>query len=329
MNSFTRIALGSTGIEVFPLCLGGNVFGWTADEPTSFEILDAYVAAGGNFIDTADGYSRWVPGHSGGESERIIGKWVASRKNRDSVVISTKVFGHPEFQGLGGDNIKRACDASLQRLQTDYLDVYYAHHEDPNVPQEETLAAFTDLIAAGKVRVIGASNFSADSFQSALDISQANGLAQYQVAQDHYNLMERGYETQLRPVLAAAGVTQMPYYALASGFLSGKYRPGNEQAESGRSGASGRWLKGHCSDYLDDRGLRVLSLLDELAATHHTEVATIALAWLIAQPTVGAAIASARLVEQLPALVQVADISLNAAEIAALSAASTLTDVGV
>lgn len=317
-----RKAVGTTGIQAFPLCLGGNVFGWTADEAASLRILDSYLDAGGNFLDTADGYSRWVPGHTGGESETIIGKWLSSRGNRDRVVVSTKVFGHPDHRGLGGATIKAACDASLKRLQTDYLDVYFAHHDDPDVPMEETLEAFTELIEQGKVRAIGASNFSADRLAQALELSERHGFASYAVAQDHYNLVERGYEETLRPVVERHGMAELPYYALASGFLTGKYRDGGT-ADSARGGAGGRWLRGHCSDYLDDRGRRVLAVLDDLAATYRCDVATVALAWLIAQPTVGAPIASARSVEQLPALVAAAELSLSAAELAELDAAST------
>ncbi|NLB47985.1 MAG: aldo/keto reductase [Microbacteriaceae bacterium] len=322
MTNATRISLGSTDLSVHPLCLGGNVFGWTADRETSFRILDAYVSEGGNFFDTADGYSRWVPGHSGGESETIIGEWLRTRSDRDDLVISTKVFGHPEFKGLGGANIKAACEASLRRLQTDHIDVYYAHHDDPDVPMEESLSAFSELVDAGKVRVLGASNFSAERLREARELSEQHSLASYQVSQDHYNLMERGYETRLRPVLEQYGMAEVPYYALASGFLSGKYRPGSEQAESGRGGAAGRWLKGHCSEYLDDRGLAVLDVLDELAAKYDAAVASIALAWLAAQPTVGAVIASARTPEQLPALVGVAQVSLTGDEVARLTSAS-------
>jgi len=311
-----------TGLHVHPLSLGGNVWGWTADEETSFAVLDAYVAAGGNYLDTADGYSRWVDGHVGGESETIIGRWLASRGNRDDLVITTKVFGHTEYPGLGGENIRRACEASLRRLQTDYLDVYLAHHDDPDVPMEETLAAFTDLVNEGKVRVIGASNFSAERLDQARRISADNGFAAYAVTQDHYNLMERGYEQRLRPVVERYGMVQTPYYALASGFLTGKYRPGGQDADTARGGAAGRWLRGHASDYLDGRGTAVLALLDDIAATHRCAVATVALSWLMAQPTIGAVVASARTVHQLPDLVAVADVTLSPEEVASLDAAS-------
>ena len=327
MTNPARIPLGDTGLSVYPLCLGGNVFGWTADDQTSFRILDQYVDSGGNFFDTADGYSRWVPGHTGGESERIIGRWLDTRPDRDQLIVSTKVFGHPEFKGLSAKNIKAACEASLQRLRTDYLDVYYAHHDDPDVEISETVSAFSELVTEGKVRVLGSSNFSSDRLRTSLEFARANGLASYQLSQDHYNLMERGFETRLRPVLEEFGMTQIPYYALASGFLSGKYRPGNERADSGRGGAAGRWLGGHCSDYLDDRGLAVLEVLDDLSARHNSQVASIALAWLMAQPTVGAVIASARTPAQLPALIESANITLSAGDIERLSAASELRAV--
>lgn len=322
--NFTRKPLGDTGLKIFPLCLGGNVFGWTADEQASFEILDAYVAAGGNYLDTADGYSRWVPGHTGGESETIIGKWLASRGNREDMVISTKVFGHPDFQGLSGRNIRAACEASLKRLQTDYVDVYFAHHDDPNVQMEETLEAFTGLIEQGKVRAIGASNFSPERLDQALLTSQREGFASYRLCQDRYNLVDRGYEDSLRPVVDRYGLVQVPYYALASGFLTGKYRSKEGEVDSGRGGAAGRWLSGHCSDYLDGVGGRVLNVLDRLAAEHNTEVATIALGWLLRQPTVAAPIASARTAAQLPALVAVAGLDLSADDVEALDVASTV-----
>lgn len=319
--SAVRVKIGSAGIECFPISLGGNVFGWTADQRTSFRVLDAYAEAGGNFLDTADGYSRWVPGHVGGESETVIGQWMESRRNRDRIIVSTKVFGHPQYRGLGGGNIRAACDASLARLRTDYIDVYYAHHDDPNAPIEETLAAFTDLVESGKVRMLGVSNFSPERLDEAQRLSREHGFARYEVSQDHYNLMERRYESTLRPVVEKYGMTELPYYALASGFLTGKYRKGAE-ADSARGGSAGRYLSGHCSDYLDARGSRVLDVLDELAATRRCAVASIALRWLIDQPTIGAAIASARTVEQLPDLLAASEISLTTDEIEALSAAS-------
>lgn len=316
-----RVPLGTTGFDVHPLNLGGNVWGWTADRDTSFAVLDAYVAGGGNFLDTADGYSRWVDGHRGGESETVIGEWLSRRGRRDDLIITTKVFGHPDNPGLGGTSIKRACEASLRRLQTDHIDVYLAHHDDPEVPMEESLAAFDELITEGKVRAIGASNFSPDRLAQALETSAREGLAPYRLSQDHYNLMQRGYEATLRPVMEDHGLVETPYYALASGFLTGKYRPGVE-ADSARGGAAGRWLRGHASDYLDERGIRILAHLDEAASAHGCAVATVALAWLLAQPTVASVVASARALHQLPDLMAVADVTLTAEEIADLDAAS-------
>lgn len=319
-----RIKLSNTGLDVFPLCLGGNVFGWTADEKTSFEVLDAYVADGGNFLDTADGYSRWVEGHTGGESETIIGKWLASRGHRENVVISTKVFGHPDYQGLSAKNIRAACEASLRRLQTDYIDVYFAHHDDPDVEMAETLTAFSQLVDEGKVRALGASNFEPARLDQAIETSKQLGLHAYQVAQDRYNLVDRGYEDSLRPVIQKYGLAQLPYYALASGFLTGKYRNDGSTVDSARGGAAGRWLSGHCNDFLDDQGIRILELMDDLAARHQCEPATIALAWLRAQETIASPIASARAVHQLPPLIAVANVQLSQAEVQELDQASTL-----
>ncbi|MGV8880665.1 MAG: aldo/keto reductase [Rhodoglobus sp.] len=312
----------STNLRVHPLCLGGNVWGWTADAETSFAVLDAYFEGGGNFLDTADGYSRWVPGHSGGESEAIIGDWLSSRGVRDKVVVATKVFGHPEFPGLSAANIVAACDASLQRLKTDYIDVYYAHHDDPSVDLEETVAAFSGLVDAGKVRVVGASNFSAARLEESVRIAERDGLHRYRISQDHYNLMERGFESRLLPSLTRNGMTEVPYYGLASGFLSGKYRLGAE-VDSARGGGPGQKVSG-VHKYLDERGLRILGVLDEVAAAHQCEVATVALAWLSIQPAVGAVSASARALHQLPALLAVADLTLSTEEVAALDQVSSM-----
>ncbi|WP_425831344.1 aldo/keto reductase [Streptomyces fractus] len=317
MTSSTRSLrkLGSSDLEVFPLSLGGNVFGWTADEATSFEVLDAYVAAGGNFIDTADVYSAWVDGNQGGESETVIGKWLASRGRRDDVVIATKGSQHPEFQGLSAANIKAAADASLKRLGTDHIDLYYTHYDKPEVPVEEIIGALDELVKAGKVRHIAASNISARRLQDSLDFSDREGLARYVALQPHYNLVERdAYEGELQDVAARAGIGAVPYYALASGFLTGKYRPG-QRVDSARAAKAGAYLE-------TERGQRVLTALDEIAQAHDAEIATVALAWLAAQPTVTAPIASARTVEQLPALLAVADVELTRAELDRLTAAS-------
>ncbi|MCQ4084484.1 aldo/keto reductase [Streptomyces sp. RB6PN25] len=309
----TRI--GNSDLDVFPLSLGGNVFGWTADERESFAVLDAYTAAGGNFIDTADVYSAWIPGNSGGESEAIIGNWMASRGNRDQVVIATKVGSHPDFTGLKAATIKRAAEESLRRLRTDHIDLYYTHRDDPATPVEEFIGALDELVREGKVRHIGASNIGPERLAESLELSRREGLASYVALQQHYNLVERAqYEGPLADVVAAHGLSSVPYYALASGFLTGKYRPG-AQVESERAGKA--------ASYLDsERGPRVLAALDEVAAAHDAEVATVALAWLAAQPTVAAPIASARTVGQLPALLAVAEITLTADELDRLSAAS-------
>lgn len=314
MTSLTK--LGRSDLDVFPLALGGNVFGWTADREQSFAVLDAYAAAGGNFVDTADSYSTWVEGNSGGESETVIGEWVKARANRDDVVIATKVARHPDFRGLRGDNIKAAADASLSRLGTDYIDLYYTHFDDdPTLPVEEIIGALDELVKAGKVRAIAASNISAERLQESLDFSDREGLARYVALQPNYSLVSpHTYEGPLQEVVARSGLAAVPYHVLASGFLTGKYRPGT-QVDSARAEGAGKHLS-------TDRGVRVLAALDEVAQAHDAEVATVALAWAAAQPTVAAPIASARTVDQLPALIAVADLKLTAADLARLTAAS-------
>ncbi|MFD8263104.1 aldo/keto reductase [Streptomyces griseoluteus] len=307
--------IGSSSLEVFPLALGGNVFGWTADRDTSFAVLDAYRSAGGNFIDTADSYSAWVEGNHGGESETIIGEWVRARGVRDQVVIATKVSQHPEFEGLGAANIKAAADASLRRLGTDHIDLYYTHFDQPEVPVEEIIGALDELVRAGKVRYIGASNISAERLKESLEFSERAGLARYVALQPHYNLVSRDtYEGPLQDLAAREGLSAVPYYALASGFLTGKYRPG-ATVDSPRAGSAAKYLD-------SERGRRVLAALDQVASAHDTAVATVALAWLAAQPTVAAPIASARTVDQLPALVEVAELRLTPAELELLTEAS-------
>ncbi|NEB62313.1 aldo/keto reductase [Streptomyces diastaticus] len=307
--------LGSSDLEVFPLALGGNVFGWTADRAGSFAVLDAYTAAGGNFIDTADSYSAWVDGNSGGESETVLGAWLAARGNRDDVVLATKVSQHPEYPGLSAANIKAAADASLRRLGTDHIDLYYTHFDKPEVPVEEIVGALDELVRAGKVRYIAASNISAERLAASLEFSDREGLARYVALQPHYNLVSRDtYEGELRDLAERAGLAAVPYYALASGFLTGKYRPGTA-VDSPRAGGAARHLE-------TGRGRRVLAALDEIAEAHDAPVATVALAWLAAQPTVAAPIASARTVEQLPALLGVAELDLTADEVARLTRAS-------
>jgi aryl-alcohol dehydrogenase-like predicted oxidoreductase len=309
--------IGNSDLDVSRLCLGGNVFGWTADREASFAVLDGYVAAGGNFIDTSDSYVFHLPGESGPGSEEILGEWLTARGNRDDVVIATKVSSRADRKGLGPANIAAAADDSLRRLRTDRIDLYYAHRDDPSVPQEEYLGAFDELVKAGKVRAIAASNFSADRLRSALDISAKEGLAAFVALQPHYNLVERAdFEGSLAPLLAAEGLACLPYFALAKGFLTGKYRAGGPEIDSVRA-------KG-ATPYLDDeRGPRVLAALDEIAAAHEVPVAAVALAWLADQPTVAAPIASARTTDQLADLLPVLDLHLTPAELDRLTTASS------
>ncbi|MBT2369467.1 aldo/keto reductase [Streptomyces sp. ISL-10] len=307
--------LGSSDLAVFPLALGGNVFGWTADQDRSFAVLDAYAAAGGNFVDTADSYSSWAPGNEGGESETVIGNWLASRGNRSEIVLATKVGAHPQYKGLSPVTIKAAAEESLRRLRTDHIDLYYTHFDDPSVPVEEIITALDRLVKDGKVRAIAASNLSAERLRASLDFSESEGLARYVALQPHYNLVSRDtYEGDLQDTAARAGLAAVPYYALASGFLTGKYRPG-ARVDSARAQGAGRHLE-------TERGLKVLDALDRIAGARGAEVATVALAWLAAQPTVVAPIASARTVEQLPALVAVGELELTEEELAELTAAS-------
>ncbi|KPC69617.1 alcohol dehydrogenase [Streptomyces sp. NRRL WC-3753] len=307
--------LGSSDLEVFPLALGGNVFGWTADQDTSFAVLDAYTAAGGNFVDTADSYSAWVDGNSGGESETVLGKWLAARGNRDDVVLATKVSQHPEYPGLSAANIRAAADASLRRLGTDHIDLYYTHFDKPEVPVEEIIGALDELVKAGKVRHIAASNISAERLAESLEFSDREGLARYVALQPHYNLVSRDtYEGGLGDLAERSGLAAVPYYALAAGFLTGKYRPGTA-VDSPRAGGAAKHLE-------TERGRRVLAALDEIAEAHDAPVATVALAWLAGQPTVAAPIASARTVEQLPALLGVAELHLTEDEAERLTRAS-------
>jgi aryl-alcohol dehydrogenase-like predicted oxidoreductase len=302
--------LGRTDLDVFPLCLGGNVFGWTADEPQSRAILDAYTGAGGNFVDTANSY---LVEH--GASETIIGRWLADRGNRDEIVLATKVGGGKgPVRNLRPETIEREAHASLERLQTDRIDLYYAHFDDEETPLEESLRAFDALVRAGSVRHLGASNYTAERLTAALELQRANGLAEFTVLQPHYNLLEREFERTLLPVAEAWDLAVLPYYGLAKGFLTGKYRPGGEAVESARAeGARG---------YLDDRGAAVLEALDKIAAAHGTTVAAVALAWLRAQPRVVAPIASARTTEQLEQILPAATLELTATEVERLSAAA-------
>lgn len=306
--------MSASGLGVFPLCLGGNVFGWTADEKESFAILDAYAEAGGNFVDTADMYSAWVSGHDGGESEAIIGRWMAARRCRERMVIATKVGQLRGLEGLSAATIRTAAENSLKRLQTDRIDLYYAHRDDEKTPLAETMGAFDALVRAGKVRHLGASNYTAKRLSEALEASRQGGFARFTAIQPHYNLVHRAeYEGELAALCAREGIVCFPYFALAKGFLTGKYRPG-KTVESVRSRGA--------SQYLDARGLRVLEALDGIAAAHRTTVSAVALAWLKAQPTVGAPIASARTTEQLRELLPMAGLTLAAGERARLEGAS-------
>ncbi|MGB5939304.1 MAG: aldo/keto reductase [Rhodanobacter sp.] len=308
--------LGHSPLSIAPLAFGGNVFGWSVDERRSFELLDAFVDAGGNLIDTADVYSAWVPGNAGGESETIIGKWLKKSGKRDRVVISTKVAKWAEHPGLSPVNIRQAVDGSLQRLQVDCIDLYQAHQDDASVPMADTLGEFARLIEAGKVRVIGASNFGAARFADALAVSKQHGLPRYESLQPEYNLVSRaGYEQELEPLIRREGIGVISYYALASGFLSGKYR---SEADLAKSSARGGAVK----KYLNPHGLQVLAALDAVAAAHGATPAQVALAWLIARPGLTAPIVSATSVEQLRELLGATSLQLSDNEIAQLDLAS-------
>ncbi len=312
-----RRELGRSGLQVSPLCFGGNVFGWTADEATSFKLLDAWVDAGMNFIDTADVYSRWVPGHRGGESETIIGKWLRQSGKRDRVVIATKVgkdMGDGKV-GLADGYLRSAVEASLKRLQTDVIDLYQSHDDDANAPLAETLGAYADLIRAGKVRAIGASNFTAARLSEALDVSRTLGLPRYEVLQPLYNLVERAsYEDELEAVCVQHGLGVINFYALAAGFLSGKYRSAADLDKSPR----GAGVK----KYLNPRGLAVLDALDDVAQRCNATPAQVALAWQIARPGITAPIASATSLAQLAGLVAAAHLKLDASAIERIDMAS-------
>jgi aryl-alcohol dehydrogenase-like predicted oxidoreductase len=324
-----QVRIPGSDLDVHPLCLGGNVFGWTADAATSGAVLDAYLAAEGNFVDTADSYMWRVEGNTGGDSERVLGDWLADRGVRDRMVIATKVGSWPERPGLSAANIRAACDDSLRRLRTDHIDLYYAHRDDPDTPIEETLTAFDELVRAGKVRHLGLSNYSAERLRTALTIADGHGLTRPVALQPHYNLVERaGYEDELAEIASAADLGVMPYFSLAKGFLTGKYRPGDAPPPVGDDPmASAR--AGGAVTYLDDRGERVLAALDEIAAGHGAPVASVALAWLAAQPTVTAPIASARTVDQLGQILPMAELTLTEDELAALTSASEDTRLDV
>jgi aryl-alcohol dehydrogenase-like predicted oxidoreductase len=309
-------ALGRTGLQVAPLCLGGNVFGWTCDEPTSQQVLDAYVAGGGNFIDTADVYSRWVPGHSGGESEVVLGNWMQARKNRADVIIATKVgiaMGDGANQrGLSRLHIMRAVEDSLRRLKTDYIDLYQAHADDPHTPLDETLRAFDDLISQGKVRYIGASNYHSWRLMQALWTSDRHGYAPYVCLQPKYNLVDRSeFEAELAPMCAALNIAVIPYSSVAGGFLSGKYRRGAELPTTARANSVQQ-------RYFHERGWAVLDAVLQIAEAHNATPTQVALAWLLAKPVITAPIASATNVAQLTELLGAVDLTLTPDDLALL-----------
>ena len=309
--------LGRSGLQVCPLMLGGNVFGWTADEKTSFRILDRYVEAGGNFIDTADVYSRWAEGHTGGESETVLGKWFKQSGKRDAVVLATKVgmdMGDGK-QGLKPAYIKHAVDASLRRLQTDRIDLYQSHKDDVDTLLTETLGAYAELIEAGKVRFIGASNYKAERLREALELAGTHNLPRYESLQPHYNLVERrGYEDTLAPVVKEFGLGVVPYFALAAGFLTGKYRS--------KADLDGKARGKMVEKYANDRGFAVVKALDEVAQEAGGNPAQVALAWLMAQPTITAPIASATSLEQLEDLIRATGLRLSKSALEKLDSVS-------
>jgi aryl-alcohol dehydrogenase-like predicted oxidoreductase len=308
--------IGQSDLEVFPINLGGNTFGWTSTEAESHQVLDAFVAGGGNFIDTADTYSAWVPGNSGGESEKIIGSWMAARGNRDSVVVATKVSQHPEFRGLAASNIAAAADASLARLQSDHIDLYYAHFDDAATPLEETLGAFNDLVLAGKVRYLGISNYSAERIREWIEIATRNNYALPIALQPHYNLVHRNpFESELAPAAAAAQLGVMPYFSLASGFLSGKYR--TEESLKGAARGAG------AGGYLTAEGLAVVDELDSVSKELDTSIASVAIAWLLSRDGIVAPIASATSAAQLADLMSAPDVAISAAQLARLDEVSS------
>jgi aryl-alcohol dehydrogenase-like predicted oxidoreductase len=309
--------LGASGIKVTPFCFGGNVFGWTANEQTSFDLLDAYVDSGLDFIDTADVYSAWVPGNKGGESETIIGKWLKRSGKREKVIIATKVgkpMG-PDKKGLSISYITRAVEDSLKRLQTDYIDLYQSHDDDKNTPLLETMETFTDLIKQGKVRTIGASNYGADRFKEALEVSRKNSLETYQTLQPEYNLYDReGYEKELEPICQKNNIGVITYYSLASGFLTGKYRSQGDLSKSQRGGG--------VKKYLNDRGFKILNALDKVAKEYHSTPASVAIAWVMARPGITAPIASATSVKQLHETAKAIELNLHKDTIDMLTEAS-------
>jgi aryl-alcohol dehydrogenase-like predicted oxidoreductase len=309
------ITIPETDLVVHELCLGTNVFGWSADEPESHAVLDAYRSHGGNFVDTADMYSAWKEGNVGGESETIIGNWMAKNGNRNEMVVATKVAKLPTRPGLHPDNIIAACNDSLKRLQSDHIDIYYAHHDDPTIPLEDVLGAFAQLIAEGKVRYIAASQYTGARLQEALDVSAKHNLPSYIALQDQYNLVSRNpFESEQQPVLAANNISAIPFYGLARGFLSGKYREG-KVVESVR--AEG------VKEFATPKGYATLAVMDQIARDHNCSVSAVSLAWLRSNPQLSTPIASARTVEQLEEIVQI--IELTPDEVASLNTVSAPT----
>jgi aryl-alcohol dehydrogenase-like predicted oxidoreductase len=312
--------LGNSELQVSPLAFGGNIFGWTVDEAGSFQLLDAFVESGFNLIDTADVYSKWAPGNKGGESETIIGKWLKQSGNRERVILATKVGMEmgPEKKGLSKHHIFRAVEDSLARLQTDYIDLYQAHADDPQTPLEETLEAFTELVRQGKVRVIGASNYTAERLSEALAVSQEHGFARYESLQPLYNLYDRAeYEAKLEPLCEEKGLGVIPYFSLASGFLTGKYRSEEDASKSAR----GQMVK----KYLNERGFRIVSALDQVAKQYRSTSAKVSLAWLIERPSITAPIASATNLEQLKDLIEATELKLDDSSIELLNQASEIS----
>ena len=313
--------LGNSGLEVSPICLGGNVFGWTVDEQRSFKLLDAFVDAGFNFIDTADVYSKWAPGNQGGESETILGKWLKQSGKRKDIVIATKVGMEmgPDQKGLSRSYILKEVEASLKRLQTDTIDLYQSHTDDQRTPLQETLETYTRLIEQGKIRAIGASNYSGERLSEALEVSQERRYPRYQSLQPLYNLYDRAeYETKLEPVCREQGLGVIPYYSLASGFLTGKYRSEDDLSNRARGGT--------VKKYLNERGFRILEALDRVAARHNSSAAKVSLAWLMARPSITAPIASATSVEQLNDLIDSTKLKLDLASIEQLNEASSYSE---
>lgn len=306
--------LGRSGVQIPPLMLGGNVFGMNVDQAGTNAILDAFVDLGGAAIDTADVYSAWMPNNQGGESETLIGSWIKSSGKRDRIVLATKVGMWPAQPGLRASNIEAAIEGSLKRLQTDYVDIYFAHRDDAETPVSETLSAFDKLVKAGKVRTLGASNFSAARLKESLDWSAANGVARYEVFQPEYNLMKRDIEADVLPLCAASEVGVVSYFALASGFLSGKYRSAADKSKSVRGA--------RMDAYLNEKGFRVLDALDAVAARRNSKPAQVAIAWVMAKPGITAPIASATNVAQLHELMGALRLTLSAEDVAALDGAS-------